>query len=192
MTVVQKKRQWQGGITALAILTVVLLIVLCLLRGAEDPAQASTGETQLATEPTLPPPEANPYGPTDFQYDGRYLTCIAGASRLGIDVSAYQGEIDWQILSKNNIFFAYIKATEGSSFVDKNFAYNFSEAQKTDLHVGAYHFFSYDSSGEIQAQNFIENVIPFDGILRQKDSLQSAKKNPPHFPLIKICLIRIC
>ena len=39
----------------------------------------------------------------------------------GVDVSAYQGEIDWTILANQNIDFAFIKATEGSSFVDKRF-----------------------------------------------------------------------
>ncbi len=48
----------------------------------------------------------------------------------GVDVSSYQGEIDWDILASQNISFAFIKATEGSSFVDENFAYNFEAAQK--------------------------------------------------------------
>lgn len=84
----------------------------------------------------------------------------------GIDVSSYQGEIDWEVLSKENISFAYIKATEGSSFIDSNFAYNYEEANKTDLRVGAYHFFSFDSEGRTQADNYIsvvgakENMLP--------------------------------
>ena len=83
----------------------------------------------------------------------------------GVDVSSYQGEIHWEILSKQGISFAFIKATEGSSFVDKNFAYNFREAQKTNLTVGAYHFFSYDSEGKTQAEHFIKTVVPFEGML---------------------------
>ena len=39
---------------------------------------------------------------------------------IGVDVSSYQGEIDWEILSSQNISFAFIKATEGSSFVDEH------------------------------------------------------------------------
>ena len=39
----------------------------------------------------------------------------------GIDVSAYQGDIDWNILSKQGIDFVFIKATEGSSYVDEMF-----------------------------------------------------------------------
>ncbi len=77
----------------------------------------------------------------------------------GIDVSHYQGEIDWQVLSKQkDISFAFIKATEGSSYVDPKFEYNFSEARKTGLRVGAYHFFSFESPGVTQAESFIAAV----------------------------------
>ncbi len=83
----------------------------------------------------------------------------------GIDISAYQGEIDWDVISGQDISFVFIKATEGSSFVDEKFAYNFEQAQKTSLDVGAYHFFSYDSNGETQAENFIKNEKAFRGML---------------------------
>lgn len=100
----------------------------------------------------------------------------------GVDVSSYQGEIDWGILSSQGISFAFIKATEGSSFVDPNFAYNFEEAQKTALAVGAYHFFSYDSEGKTQAENFINTVAPFAGMLPPVIDLEfygDKEKNPP-------------
>lgn len=76
----------------------------------------------------------------------------------GVDLSAYQGEIDWDILADQNIDFAYIKATEGSDFVDEQFVKNWKESQKTGLKVGAYHFLSYDTTGKDQAKNFIDNV----------------------------------
>lgn len=100
----------------------------------------------------------------------------------GVDVSSYQGEIDWNLLSSQSISFAFIKATEGSSFIDKNFAYNFAEAQKTPLAVGAYHFFSYDSEGKTQAENFINTVVPFEGMLPPVIDLEfygDKEKNPP-------------
>ena len=76
----------------------------------------------------------------------------------GIDVSSYQGDIDWNVLSTQGISFVYIKATEGSSFVDDKFQTNWEEANKTALKVGAYHYFSYDSDGGSQAENFIKTV----------------------------------
>ena len=86
----------------------------------------------------------------------------------GVDVSAYQGEIDWEKLSTENtekIEFAFIKATEGSNFVDEKFIINYENAYKTDIIVGAYHFFSYDSEGETQAENFINTVPVLKGTL---------------------------
>lgn len=78
----------------------------------------------------------------------------------GIDVSSYQEDVDWEIISQNDISFAFIKATEGSSYVDRRFDENIAAAGKTDLAVGAYHFMSFDSDGKSQAKNFISKVKP--------------------------------
>lgn len=83
----------------------------------------------------------------------------------GIDVSHYQGDIDWKKLQEQRIDFAYIKATEGSSWVDECFETNWDAAAQTDMKVGAYHFFSFDSEGETQAENYISNVGELGGKL---------------------------
>lgn len=83
----------------------------------------------------------------------------------GVDVSAYQGEIDWNVLASQDIDFAFIKATEGSTFVDKRFAFNFAQAADTDLRISAYHFFSFDSAGATQADNYIRTVPKLEGSL---------------------------
>lgn len=84
---------------------------------------------------------------------------------MGADVSYYQGEIDWKILS-NQIDFAYMKATEGSYHVDIRFAENKENAIETGLPIGAYHFFSFESSGKAQADNYINTVGKWNGMLR--------------------------
>lgn len=84
---------------------------------------------------------------------------------VGVDVSSYQGEIDWDELSTQNINFAYIKATEGSGFVDEHFEYNWEQASKTDLRIGAYHFFSFETTGKEQAENFCKVVPKTDDML---------------------------
>lgn len=76
----------------------------------------------------------------------------------GIDVSSYQGDIDWKEISTNNIHFAFVKATEGSTFVDGHFKFNWTESNSTKLYIGAYHFFSFESPGITQANNFISTV----------------------------------
>lgn len=83
----------------------------------------------------------------------------------GIDVSSYQGDIDWKILSKQNVNFAYIKATEGSSFVDPKWKNNYDNSKDCGLKIGAYHFFSFESDASTQADNFIKNVEKDDKML---------------------------
>ena len=56
-------------------------------------------------------------------------------SVIGVDVSSYQGDIDWEILSSQDISFAFIKATEGSSYVDPYFENNWENAADTDLRI---------------------------------------------------------
>lgn len=76
----------------------------------------------------------------------------------GVDVSIYQGDIDWEGLRSEDIEFVFIKATEGASYVDKNFETNWDGARKAGIAAGAYHFMSFDTDGEKQADNFIETV----------------------------------
>ena len=83
----------------------------------------------------------------------------------GVDVSSYQGDIDWEVMASHDIQFAFIKATEGSSYVDPYFEKNYSSAKKTNLRIGAYHFFSFESSGKAQAENFCGAVSYIDGML---------------------------
>lgn len=82
----------------------------------------------------------------------------AGQSVRGVDVSEYQGTIDWPVLADQGLDFAYVKATEGSSSVDSQFEANLTGATKAGLLVGAYHFLSFESSGEAQAQHIIDTV----------------------------------
>ena len=82
----------------------------------------------------------------------------------GVDVSSYQGEIDWKVMSPN-IDFAFIKATEGSEYVDEKYEYNIKNVADTELYYGAYHFFSYDSRSKEQAEHFIKTVEKKSGML---------------------------
>lgn len=90
---------------------------------------------------------------------------VRGDMRRGVDVSAYQGKIDWQALVAQDVGFAYIKATEGSGTVDSRYDANWAGAKNAGLPAGAYHFFSFDSSAEAQAENFIAAVPAYDGAL---------------------------
>lgn len=89
----------------------------------------------------------------------------------GIDISHYQGEIDWEklrnsgMIEKCPIRFIMIKATEGSSRMDENFESNFYNAREYGFIRGAYHFWSNKSTGRAQADYFINNVKLEEGDL---------------------------
>ncbi|NBD22747.1 GH25 family lysozyme [Paenibacillus glycinis] len=57
-----------------------------------------------------------------------------------IDVSHHQGDIDWNEVKTGGVAGAFIKATEGASFVDPRFAANASEAAQAGLRIGFYHY----------------------------------------------------
>ena len=101
----------------------------------------------------------------------------------GVDVASYQGEIDWRELEKQNMKFAFIKATEGSAFVDEYFSTNWMNANKTGMRTGAYHFFSFDSKGETQAKQYIRTVPKHKQALPPVIDVEfyaNKKDNPPH------------
>jgi GH25 family lysozyme M1 (1,4-beta-N-acetylmuramidase) len=73
----------------------------------------------------------------------------------GIDVSHYQGSINWSSVKSAGIQFAYIKATEGTTYKDPNFNANYLNAYNARVIRGAYHFGRPDlSSGAAQATYF--------------------------------------
>ena len=78
---------------------------------------------------------------------------------FGVDLSSYQGTVDWHTLAGQGVDFAFIKATEGSLLQDTRFSDNWTGAAAAGVRTGAYHFLSYDSPGHTQADNFI-SVVP--------------------------------
>ena len=85
-------------------------------------------------------------------------------SIFGIDVSHYQKKIDWEKVSKNTnpkIQFVYIKASEGVTWKDKRFKYNYKNAKSNNLRVGVYHFFSPSTLGKNQFKEF-KTIYPKD------------------------------
>lgn len=100
----------------------------------------------------------------------------------GIDISHYQGDIDWDLLQNAMIEgcpirFILIKATEGASSIDPAFKDNFSQALDYGYIRGAYHFWSNKSSARQQAYFFLENVPVTDGDLPPVLDVEHKPKN---------------
>ncbi|MBR5647720.1 hypothetical protein IKW73_02150 [Candidatus Saccharibacteria bacterium] len=90
---------------------------------------------------------------------------FVGNYQKGVDVSSYQEDVDFDKLKEQHIDFVYVKATEGSTHVDSSFSKKWADTAVARMPAGAYHYFSYESSGAKQAENFIKTVGSLDGRL---------------------------
>lgn len=111
--------------------------------------------------------------PFGFRWRALYgdLSSPEGYEIHGIDISHYQGTINWEVLrnqgmiDKCPIRFVMIKATEGSNRIDSKFEENFEQALEYGFTRGVYHFYSVQSTAEQQARFFINNVKLLKGDL---------------------------
>lgn len=76
----------------------------------------------------------------------------------GIDISAHNGDIDFETIATQGIEFVYMKASEGATWRDSRFADNYSKARKAGLNVGVYHFFRFDVPGWRQSVNILRTI----------------------------------
>lgn len=93
----------------------------------------------------------------------RFATLTGVTLLRGIDVSHYQGVIDWDRVARAGISFAYVKTTEGVDGRDPRWAANRSGARAAGVHVGGYHYAQpgagpYDARAE--AQQFLAALGP--------------------------------
>jgi lysozyme len=113
----------------------------------------------------------------------------------GIDVSHYQGFINWKSVKKMNIEdikidFAFIKATQGVKTLDLHYHQNQFRARNAGIKVGSYHFFVVSKDPLVQAKFFYRNIVTKSGDLLpvidiEKDfgvSDKNIRKN------LKVCL----
>ncbi|MCH6187527.1 glycoside hydrolase family 25 protein [Paenibacillus polymyxa] len=76
----------------------------------------------------------------------------------GIDVSRYQGKIDWKAVKADGISFAFIKASQGQRYVDPTFTTNAKGARAVGVLPGAYHFLDATTveAAKAEARHFAE------------------------------------
>ena len=76
----------------------------------------------------------------------------------GVDISVWQGEVDWRTARAKGVSFAYMKATEGGDLVDPAFAHNWQTTAAAGVPRGAYHFFYHCRPAIQQARWYIAHV----------------------------------
>jgi GH25 family lysozyme M1 (1,4-beta-N-acetylmuramidase) len=82
--------------------------------------------------------------------------CGSGPTVFGIDVSYYQGDIDWNAVADDGVQFAIIRASDGTGFRDPKFAANWAGAKAAGIVRGVYQFFRSDDDPVDQANLMLE------------------------------------
>ncbi|MBE6975929.1 MAG: lysozyme [Ruminococcaceae bacterium] len=139
-----------GLLAALLVLALLLpLVTTETPAGESNPTEVSQPVTEVPTQPSVPvKPTAQPnsFRPADFAYDGDYLSCLTVPYKLGIDVSKYQQNVDWQKVADAGITFVVIRiggrgyGQSGALYADELAQSHYDGAKAAGLQVGAYFF----------------------------------------------------
>ena len=115
------------------------------------------------------PPASSPGGGGNNSGGGGNNTTVTGK---GLDVSHYQGSIDWTAVHNAGYNFAFVKATGGTSYDDPDFAQNINNGYAAGMKLGAYHF-AYPASDNpiVEADHFVNVIKPYLGKMQLPPAL---------------------
>ncbi len=140
--------------------------------GSTGPGSSGPGST--GSSPGSGPGSTGPTGGSDA--GGTSLTssgmdggiALTSASGQGIDVSHWDGTINWAEVKTTGKSFAYTKATEGATYTDNTFKTNYAGIQAQGMKRGGYHFFQSSANATTQANHFV-SVLKAGGFNAQTD-----------------------
>jgi lysozyme len=141
---------WSAGAVVVAAVAITLIVAGCsgaeVWDGSADPEQSA---------PSAPEPSET-------------------ARLNGIDVSEFQGEIDWQAVKASGVVFAFARALEGETIIDSRFADSWEDMKEAGIVRGAYDFYVADDSVESQVENFTALVTLEPGDLVPMVDIETA------------------
>ncbi|MCA9581870.1 MAG: hypothetical protein KC416_08745, partial [Myxococcales bacterium] len=83
-----------------------------------------------------------------------------GPTTAGIDVSYWQGTIDWNQVASSGVEYAYMRVSDGTTFMDPKFQENWANSQAAGVRRGAYQFYRPNQDPIEQAKLFVEQMGP--------------------------------
>lgn len=151
----------------------LLILTLCACKG-EEPNLSTADTLTNADISVLPDDEKDPENREENEIGSRVeaetIKVKKGVAH-GIDVSKWQGKIDWQKVAKSGINFAVIRVgfrgEDGKIYPDENFDYNIQQAEKNGILVGVYFF----STAKTETEAKEEAAFTADKIKGYKISL---------------------
>ena len=139
----RRRKELIAGVVVLSVIFIALVAVAVVLFRGQAPQ--TVAKPPMEPLPQVQSQAKNPYSASDFiAQDGR-MALRSGQGIAGIDVSRYQGDIDWQKVADSGVKFAFIRVgyrTYGSGEItaDPNAQANYRGAKAAGLKVGVYFF----------------------------------------------------
>jgi lysozyme len=115
-------------------------------------SQPSTGEPNDPTGPSIPVIPARPSNAANLK------VCPGDNAELGVDVSGYDPGTSWPTLKSGGHSYAFIKASEGITYINPLFAGDWAAAKTAGVLRGAYHYFHADDDPVKQATTFLHTI----------------------------------
>ncbi len=158
-----------GGLAALVVILIIVTVALGSGREGGPAGDTFSGEpvpedellvSDIYNGESLIPKfdlPLNRYDPKKFKKKDGFLCYDDSSARLGVDVSEYQGEIDWAAVKEAGVDFAILRLgyrgmTKGFLNVDETFEQNYRGAADAGLSVGVYFFSQAVSQAEAEAE----------------------------------------
>jgi len=119
----------------------------------------SLGDANTPANLSAPAASFAPVAATRATAFTRAATANDDLPARGVDVSHYQGRVDWGAVEEAGVGFAFLKATEGASYTDPTFRRHWAALGETRILRGAYHRFKPTRDAAAQAAHFLA-VVP--------------------------------
>lgn len=139
----------------------LLLSHATLVFGGNDRKPHKNSETALLVLPDVLPSKALQAKTIATPHEAELHSGAtwSGLTNEGIDVSHYQGEIDWNTVARTKLIsYVYIKASEGETLTDDYYRTNIEGAKKAGLKVGSYHYYRPDANADLQFNNITSQI----------------------------------
>jgi len=114
----------------------------------EPPQDAQMGDGLRHTEPRFTA-EVDP---------SAAVTCADGETQKGIDISKWQGDVDWTAVAGDGVAFAFVRVSDGINTPDPFFDDNWAQSRAAGVYTGAYQFFRPNQSVIAQADLLLEGI----------------------------------
>ncbi|MEE2755853.1 MAG: GH25 family lysozyme [Myxococcota bacterium] len=142
-------------------------LVLAGALGCQEEIRGTAGST-LSMNPSLAVSET------------ALRVCANGPTIEGVDVSFWQGVIDWDSLVESDVQYAIIRTSYGTGTLDTQFVRNWSEATRVGMIRGVYHFFRANQDVEAQARIMLDRMGPMmPGMLPPTIDIETDEDEPP-------------